>query len=758
MFGKLYLRIITRVIIGAWLALVVAAPALGQERVNLALGRPVQFAPLPDTPEAPRQADAATLLTDGKLVGLDNGLLWYRPEAVAYAYPGVVLWSCDLGRESNVGEVAVRFQGGSPYPGWCFPCWIDLLASDDGQRYYRVASYSRFTAGDAEKYAVPRDEGKAWIHNLRFRDANVRARHVGLAFYASAYSASDEMAVYEGPAGGRYRRAAEGTPTAFTLAGPTMYFHKIVIQAPINIDAPTPVGVILPPGRRAMRATAVLDLPEGIRLTGGHLGGTRAAMAETETLAGGATTRHTFECDVAGTERGWSRLYLRASWPEGRQGVARYQLRWRGGASPVLEQPILAVRIPPAPPPKRLMTTLSWWALGDTIGWPGAREAFHILGLNTLPLFGHLADLDGAMALETIGKFRAAGFKVLNVDSTFHIMMAEAGPRRDELTCRFADGTHGERLCPSYRGTLYQEELARLERECLKAKADALACDIELWRSGGPTDPPRCIRCQADFQRSGAKDWRAWRLMKGEEMWRDLATRVRMAVPPQRPPDMDLGMFELRAGENYLDFWPFDRLYPKYLTNSEPAYYTPLCPYHLALIGDAVRTDRARLPRSDVLPWLTPGDAGPLPGEAFTAAILECYANGARGTHFWSGRLWDTETLAALARAIRIVAPVEDVIVDGDLVRDVRTDPPVRVSGMRRGDESFLLIADYESRQARAVDVQLPIAKTCTVVDLTSGKQIARLAAGAKRFRVTLGAGQAVPLHVVPVPTKEGSP
>jgi hypothetical protein len=77
-----------------------------------------------------------------------------------------------------------------------------------------------------------------------------------------------------------------------------------------------------------------------------------------------------------------------------------------------------------------------------------------------------------------------------------------------------------------------------------------------------------------------------------------------------------------------------------------------------------VREDRRLLKKTAVMPWLTPGDAGVFPGWAFRDSLLECFANGSRGLLFWSRRVWDTETLAAYAAAVRIVAPIEDVIGD----------------------------------------------------------------------------------------------
>jgi hypothetical protein len=673
----------------------------------------VAFAPAPNYRLTARGGTDAGDLTDGELSGRADKKLWFDSKAVGWSYTGLAQMAVDLGKPSNVGGVTMSWQGGSPQAGVCLPCWIHVLASEDGAAWYRVASYSRWNAGDRRKFNIPPDEGKAWVRQLSFASLNVRARHVGVEIYGTGLSVADEMWALEGPKGLTHRRAAEGEPSAFTVTGPRMHFHKPVVFVPRSHNAPTPIGWIVPPGCEKTRVTATIDLPAGVTFIAGRFGGTDLEDASPAPIEGGAYRRYTLTFYAGKGNKAWRRVYLRADWPEGKAGALRYRLRWKGGGSP--------------------------------------------LGFNTLPLFARWTKLDDPNAAAAIERFRKAGFKVMNIDSTFHHMLAGAGKRKDELVCRFADGEAGEKLCPSYRGPLYEAELDRVARECAGCKAVYLSCDIELWGWRGPADAKRCTRCRADFAQSGAKGWPAWQLAKGEEMWRDLAGRVRAACTKAGLPPPELGVYDFRPGHNYQNFWPFDRLYPKYMGNSQVSTYTPLYPYHLALIGDEARADRARLPASDVLPWITPGDAGTFPGEMFTWALLECFANGSRGVHFWSGRVWDAETLAAYARAIRIVAPVEDVIVDGRLVSGVTCRPPMRISGMQRGDEMFLLIADYRSRSPKAVEVTLPAGPARAVIDLETRQQIARLAASQRTFRLRFKKELAKAIRVRPAPEQAGS-
>ncbi len=725
-----------------------AVPTAASETRNLALGKKVLFAPAPNYALTARGGTDAADLTDGQLSPRKDSRLWFDSAAVGWSYAGLAQMAVDLGRPADVGEVAMRWQGGSPQAGVTVPCWVDVLASEDGRRYYRVGSCSRFRPGDWRKLAIPPDEGEAWVHRLRFGDVNVRARYIGVEIYSAGLSVSDELEVLAAAAGAKCPSAAlRGEPSAFTVTAPRMYFHKPVVHVPANVTAPTPIGWIVPAGREKTRVAATIDLPRGVRFVGGRFGGTDLAEAKGKPIEGGAYSRYTFSFHAGKGNKAWRRVYLAGGEPRG--GSIRHRLAWQGGGTGLIEQPIRVVNVPRSPQPKRLMTGLGWWSLRDTMDWPGALEAWRHLGLNTLPLFARWTKLDDPNAAATIQRFRRAGFKVMNIDSTFHHMVARAGKRKGELMCRFADGTAGQKLCPSYRGELYEAELDRVARECAAARADRLSCDIELWGWRGPVDCEKCTRCRADFARSGAKDWKQWRLAKGEEMWRDLAERVRDACKQAGLKPPELGVYDFRPGHSYQYFWPFDRLYPKYMANSQVSTYTPLYPYHLGLIGDEARLDRSRLPRSDVLPWITPGDAGSFPGEMFTWAVLECFANGSRGVHFWSGRVWDAETLAAFGRAIRIAAPVEDTIVDGELVGGVKCSPAMRVSGMRRGDDMFLLIADYASPRTGKVAVTLPAGPARRIVDLETGKEIARLKPSERSFSVPLQNERAKAIHVI---------
>jgi hypothetical protein len=167
------------------------------------------------------------------------------------------------------------------------------------------------------------------------------------------------------------------------------------------------------------------------------------------------------------------------------------------------------------------------------------------------------------------------------------------------------------------------------------------------------------------------------------------------------------------------------------------------------LIGNECREDRSNLPRADVIPWITPGNAGTFSGERFRYALLECFANGARGVNFWNDRLWDADLMAAYARVIRNVTPVENIIISGRLLEDAEIESPGRISGVVNGDEMLVLVADYLRAGPTELDIILPIKNRCIVTDLDTREKVGEISAD-ERLTIPLHLERARLLHVKP--------
>lgn len=701
-----------------------------QEKQNLAAGKPCAFAPTPNYDLTAKGDTDAADLTDGRLTERADQCMWFESHAVGWSYLPILNLRVDLGAVQPIDEVVIRFLGGGAQAGICAPTFIRLCVSDDDVAYHRVAEYSRWQPGDDQRFGVPSTDGKAWVHPYAFSKLMTRGRYVGFVVGGTGLTCSDELYVYKGDHDPAAAKFAPDQTVDFSVSRPELAFLKPFLVLPTGIASPQPYCLLDSSGVKR-QVTAHFELPAQVQIAAPDLA--------QEKLPEGRT-RYSLPLDASGASvmpRG--RLYVRSSLPAGTVTDLRYWLDDGEGKSQATTLPLRIVDMPPAPRCRRMMLAMGWWSLADTIAWPDGLQAHRAVGLNTLSTFGVWMPPDDAELWAFAEEGRKQGFRMLNVDSTWHRMI-ERHKDDKSIYCQFADGTTGTQLCPSYRGPWYAEDLARVAEETARLKADYLSTDVELWNWRGPVDAEKCTRCQADKQASGIEKWEDWKLQKGYEMWRDLHDRVEASAAAAGLKPVEIGCYDWRPGHSYQFFWPFDRLYQaKLLHNSQVSTYTPLLPNQIALIGDEAREDRKLVPKTEGLPWLTPGDAGSFTAEDLRCAMLECFLNGSRGIHFWSSRYWDGEYLLAYNQAVREVAPVEDIIVDGALYDRAQVAPPARVSGMIRGNDIALLVADYTAAAPKPVTVTLQVPAVADVVRSISSQKLCDVKAGQQTICVPLG-------------------
>jgi len=311
---------------------------------NLALGKPVCFAPAPDYHLTAQGGTDATDLTDDKLTTRPDKHLWFDRSCVGWSYPGLVQLSVDLGKPEPIGEVAIRFQGGSPQAGIAFPGWVDLVASLDGKVFYRVASYSKWTPGDRAKYGIPREAGQGWVHQLVFPNANVIARHVGLSFYGSGLNVADELYVMHGNAAKARQPDQLGEPVPFATTGISVYWHKPALMYSRNVVTGNPVGLLVAPEFERQPFEVVLDLPKGLDLLAGGFGKSQDGPVTKARV--GDMTRCVFKLKGMTSSKAAGHLYFSGDWPPGQRGQIRYRTRWANGSTPDCGIGVTAIEIP----------------------------------------------------------------------------------------------------------------------------------------------------------------------------------------------------------------------------------------------------------------------------------------------------------------------------------------------------------------------------------------------------------------------------
>ncbi len=705
--------------------------------LNLALGKTVSYAPAPSYRLTSAEDTDPVDLTDGVLSDHPRGQLWFQSKCVGWNYAGRANLSLDLGQVEPIREIAIRIQGGAPQGGIATPVWMAAVVSDDGETWRRVGEYSTYRRGDNQRFDVPRNDGEPWVHRFRFDDLQTRGRYVGLSLYGAGLTVADEMYVFRGEHDSDAVDLDRLPVMDFSTTRPQMYLHKPYLAFTTNVTTPNPVGVIAPPDFEGEDVVVTLELPPGVEMIDGSgFGrGTDDEPAEPMSEIPGQAiddgwTRYEWAGTVSGDTKTWGRLFITGDWEDGREGEMRYRLSYADGTeAPIAALPLRAIEVPETAQPDGLIVGLSWYGIGAMMSWPDSIEAFRHLGFNTATNFVHWIrdrdDPDNAAQWDFWERVRDAGFKGLMIDSTFHRI-----PNEPETRCQLPDGEVGSRLCPSYRGEYYQAELDRVAGQAATAQPDYLFADVELWTWRGPVDAEECTRCQADFAESGFETLEEWQLEKGFEMWSDVVVAVDAAMAGAGEEPVEIGVYDWTPERDYQFTWPFDRLYPDYLQSAQPSTYTPLYWYHIALVGDESRGSRELLPRPDVLPWISPGDAGTYDGERFRYALLECFCNGARGMNFWSGRVWDAENLAAYSRAIRNLQPVEGLLLAGELLEGAQVRGEGRISGVTAEGEMVILVADYYQDAGGAVTVRLPVDAAMTAIDLDSSEELPVSAAG----------------------------
>ncbi|MFP3903396.1 MAG: hypothetical protein ACLFWB_04040, partial [Armatimonadota bacterium] len=708
------------------------------ERPNLAAGKTVKFAPTPNYRLTRANDTDTTDLTDGRLSTHKRSQMWFEDKCVGWQKAGLCGFAIDLGQVEPIDEVVWRVQGGEK-----MPVWVEVLVSDDGRHYYRVAQYSTFRDSDHNRYGLPRDYEGSFIFPLQFTDLKTRGRYLGIRFYCSGLVVSDEVFVRPGDHAPEGVTFSGDSLTNFTVDGLALYFQKPTVKISTNIFTPIPLGIMRAPElEEGKSATCTMDIPRGISFKAGSLLGIDVAELEpVDRDEEYAYYEIPVEIPAASTNnKRVGRVYFDCDWPEGKRGVIRHQMKWEGGSSVSVGQPVEAMVIPDAPQPQRLMTTLGWWSMGGSAQWPEVIEAFKTIGFNTASAFSRWMDPEDEAQWQMVDTFRDEGFKILNIDSPGHVMHKKH-KSNNEWRCQLEDGSHGRR-CPSYRGELWQQELDRIAEENARLKPDYYFADIEWWNWAGPTESKQCTRCQKAFEESGFDTWEEWQLRQGYELWVQMAEAVRKAVKEAGGPDVELGVYDWNPQRDYQYFWPFDRLYPEYLGSAQTSTYSPLYPEHIVQVGDECRRDAQLLGKNDCLPWISPGDAGVFSGEQFYRALLEEFFNGARGTNFWSSRMWDGDILRGYARALKVVESVEDIIVDGQVCPErLHTDSDeLRISAISRGSDLIFLLGNYWTDDLGTVHVRLPLDEgSFEIVDLETGEVVRRLEKAPYVFTCEMG-------------------
>lgn len=696
---------------------------------NLVLGKELRFTPQPGYRLTTNPTDPADL-TNGQFGERTDEAVWFEAGAVCWQGAPRPTIFADLGSVQPIASVIGRFLGGRQQAGLTFPDELRVLLSTDGQDYYQVAARHKRGLDDAssEAYDLP-EVGVAWVHNFVL-PVGLKARYVALqAYHQQQFICTDELAVVKGPDNLPEFKPDPAKRVIIVTAG--VAFDAVTGTIPICQNMPLRAKVEQVDARSGdaygKKCKLLLDLPETAEFIG-------ADYTPAEVDHGGRKfRRYVVDWRGEGTE-----FLLQSKLPAGKTDVL--YTYGDSGSGPENERQLAweSITIPQARLPKRLHVSLAWISSEEMVKtWPDYLNAMKWLGFNGVGCFPrYWTDKSQAANAATMAEARQQGLQVIVNESPAGAL--EGDRKQPETKSQLADGKFGD-VCPSYRGQYYQKEVASFATHAAWIKPDAIFYDIEAYWTGAQ-EAPRCSRCQERFQAGGYKDWDAFRAAMGQEIHQDIkrATEQALAAAGEHPRVL-YGSYRTEPITPLSDgLFDWSNLYPEYLQIGMPSLYVAGNPLTVA---KNIAANRAKLPANDLVPWLSTGCYGEYEPVRTRDLVLEAFANGARGvTYYWYGH-FDAGHFKYHAEAVDLVAPIEDIFMDGKPLTGLASgNPQLKLCGMGAGKELAVLVANYAGvAPGTVVKLTVPVTAKTPVYDMDSGKKIGEALPG-KALELRLGA------------------
>jgi len=628
----------------------------------------------------------------------------------------------DLGAEQPVDSIVVRLLGGGEQGGLVFPDEIRLLISPDGEDYYLVSERHRRGLDDLSPTAwdLP-EESLAWVHNFRL-PAGHRARYLAVQVVSrKQFVCADELAVVRGGDG---LPAFEPDPAArVTIVTEGVAFSSHHAVHPICHNRPLRTKVAILDARSGAEyhgpCNLLIDLPDTVQLLTGGFDPVPARHGER------TFNRYTIPCN-----RGkLAEFYLQSLLPAGETGML--YMYGDSGEGPQNEREITwqSIDIPTARSCKRLHVSLAWMAAANWHDdWPEGIRHMRELGFNAVGCFARYwkpEDVPGRQA--ALDEARAAGMKVIVNESPAG---AVGGDRNQPERLSVINGEPGRGVCPSYRGQYYRREHASFAQHAVWARPDYIFYDIEAYWTGSQ-EAPRCDRCRQRFEQGGFIDWDQFRAAMGREIHQDMKAAVDGALTEAGiAQPITYGSYRTRPTTPLNDgLFAWANLHPDLLQIAMPSLYVA---GDRMKVADNVSADRALLATNDIVPWLSTGTYGEYEPIRTRDMILEAFANGARGiTYYYYGN-FDPLHFKYHAEAIDIVAPIEDIFMDGTPIRGLACDHErIKLCGMAAGREMALLVSNYSGvAPGTKIAVTAPVQAPSQMWDLHSCQRVGEIAPG----------------------------
>lgn len=586
-------------------------------------------------------------------------------------------------------------------------------------------------------------------------------------------------------------------PSAMVIRGfPSQYpFSSIQNITEWVYPGPGPMVYVIP-GRADWRLA--LDLPRGIEIYSTGLFSrlqvkTKKPVAE-ESPRGPGYQRYVLDLGTL-THVGQVRPCFISALPVGSARTGYYALEWDGGRQPAESFPIEIAEALRIKAPDRFVAGVYLHPLDDNpqkgregtiLDDPRAPEilkSFHDFGVNLWILDNGMWGYVPAERPQTdrfIQSARAAGIELAFCTTGFASPMLEIArrtgrPRAELPSTVTMNGDDGGGVCISYRGPVYQE-MIRTWGELVKHGIYWIDNNWEDWNYRGHTIC-FCPRCKEGF-----RDWlrarrpelpyrdpaevardpgkfpelhEAWLQFKSGLIvqWltdvRNELKRNMAAAGVQKPGFPRLGMTVCEGG------WDWKRI-----TEETDAYYSPMLYAYMSQYAEpAVDTTARRfyevrlhekVDRRKYVITIAPAERtgeATVPDKTMMYQVLEVAASGASGFKVWYQEVMNGGMYYWMARALRMIQPAEDLLLDGKMQTLACDNPNARVRLFSHSDGRVLFVSEYGLGKT-SVRVAVDCAAPGAAFDLDSDKQVASLKAGRNEIGVSLDADRVRALFI----------
>ncbi len=447
----------------------------------------------------------------------------------------------------------------------------------------------------------------------------------------------------------------------------------------------------------------------------------------------------------------------------GTTGTIYYYAKWANGAQPKQLIKVASITIPKAPLPKKLTTCLGWMPASVHIDWPDFHKTMKHIGVNTVTSVSHDHKKEQLLK-KTADAARQAGLYYAANFSPFGGFMRD-DLKADKNACAISiTGKPSKWICPSFRGKAFQNEIARAT-VAGKYGISRLWLDCEFW---GGSQYCFCERCIKRFKTFMAKkypnmkyisplvfmkkrseypkydkSWNAFKIMLGDEMYGALGKKFKANLKHsgQTSGSFQLGTYGAMPGQIYSHFFNLDSLLAhNIMTIAQPSAYSA---GDALAVADKIKRVRALTKGSNIITWLSAGydinsECEPV---EFRYCMLENFLNGASGFTLFTWKGCDAMDMKALADTMRMVVPVEDIIVNGKVIQGLKSSmKAVKVCGLETHDEKLILLSEYYQTKATAVSFEITVHDKCRAINMRTGQQLAELKAGTNKINVVIPA------------------